>query len=304
MPPRNNPLPTAVRLFKCALCNKDYSRQIEYENHLRSYDHNHRARLANMKKLTASNDTEGSKPKPGLEMRTIDVENANKKPGVGSRFTKIGGGGAGFKKVGVAVSSKESGCEEEDASVKAENVPVDSVEQVPVAATMPSVQANINNEEDADMAEDDEDEDITWEEYDFTKPTGCDHTTCSGCKTDGIWSGDQRHKSLKNPVSDFVPGLTLSIVLWQRYHADDHLSVMFNEMNTRVARLYAPVVSSLCKLSSTCICRILSPRGTLADYETPYTAPLLHVTMRGSENGTVCDDPSFAGRAHFLESEF
>ncbi|KAF7443870.1 hypothetical protein A1F99_119440 [Pyrenophora tritici-repentis] len=81
MPPRNNPLPTAVRLFKCTICSKDYSRQIEYENHLRSYDHNHRQRLADMKKLTASNDTEASKPKQGLEMRTIDVDNANKKPG-------------------------------------------------------------------------------------------------------------------------------------------------------------------------------------------------------------------------------
>jgi cell division protein FtsB len=37
---------------------------------------------------------------------------------------------------------------------------------------------------------DDEDENITWEQYDFTKPTGCDHTTCPGCKTDGIWDGD------------------------------------------------------------------------------------------------------------------
>jgi hypothetical protein len=35
-----------------------------------------------------------------------------------------------------------------------------------------------------------EGEAITWEEYDFTKPTGCDHSTCGGCKTEGIWSGD------------------------------------------------------------------------------------------------------------------
>jgi len=146
-----------------------------------------------MKKLTASNDTEGSKPKQGLEMRTIDVENANKKPGVGSRFTKIGGGGAGgnrFKKVGVAVSGKESGYEGEDTAVKAESVPVDSVEQAPVVAVMPGVQAEIKHKEDADMAEDDEAEHITWEEYDFTKPTGCDHATCPGSKTDGIWSGE------------------------------------------------------------------------------------------------------------------
>lgn len=149
-----------------------------------------------MKKLTASNDSEGSKPKQGLEMRTIDVENANKKPGVGSRFTKIGGGGAvgagvnRFKKVGVAVSGKESGYEDENTAVKAENIPVDSVEQVPVATAMPGMQAEIKVEEDVDMAGDDDDEDITWEEYDFTKPTGCDHTSCPGCNTDGIWSGE------------------------------------------------------------------------------------------------------------------
>ena len=129
-------------------------------------------------------------------MRTIDVENANKKPGVGSRFTKIGGGGAAgagvnrFKKVGVAVSGKESGYEDEDTAVKAENIPVDSVEQVPIAAVMPGMQTEIKVEEDVDMAGDDEDEDITWEEYDFTKPTGCDHASCSGCNTDGIWSGE------------------------------------------------------------------------------------------------------------------
>jgi hypothetical protein len=28
---------------------------------------------------------------------------------------------------------------------------------------------------------------ITWEENDFTKPTRCNHATCPGCKTDGIW---------------------------------------------------------------------------------------------------------------------
>jgi hypothetical protein len=54
------------------------------------------------------------------------------------------------------------------------------------AAAMPE----IKTEEDTDMAEGDEEEPITWEEYDFTKPTGCDHASCSGCKTDGIWSGE------------------------------------------------------------------------------------------------------------------
>jgi hypothetical protein len=152
-----------------------------------------------MKKLTASNDTESNKPKQGLEMRSIDVENANKKPGVGSRFTKIGGGAAPgaaegrFKKVGVAVSGKEGGYEgvggkSEGNAVKAENVPMQSIE-VPVAAAMPTAETDVKKEDDVVMADEEEEEEVTWEEYDFTKPTGCDHTVCPGCKTDGIWSG-------------------------------------------------------------------------------------------------------------------
>lgn len=149
-----------------------------------------------MKKLTASNETESSKPKQGLEMRSIDVENANKKPGVGSRFTKIGGGGAAgaaggrFKKVGVAVSGKEGGYEDVSGkTVEDTKKVVDSVE-VPAAAAMPIVEADVKKEEDVVMATDEEGEEITWEEYDFTKPTGCDHASCPGCKTDGIWSGE------------------------------------------------------------------------------------------------------------------
>jgi hypothetical protein len=154
-----------------------------------------------MKKLTASNETESSKPKQGLEMRSIDVENANKKPGVGSRFTKIGGGGAvgaaggRFKKVGVAVSGKEGGHEDVSGKTGEDTKKVvDSVE-VPAAAAaaaaaMPIVDADVKKEENVVMANDEEGEEITWEEYDFTKPTGCDHASCPGCKTDGIWSGE------------------------------------------------------------------------------------------------------------------
>jgi len=148
-----------------------------------------------MKKLTASNDTESNKPKQGLEMRSIDVENANKKPGVGSRFTKIGGnaaaGAAGgrFKKVGVAVGVKD-GVEEkaEVVVVKADDTPERSIE-APVAAAMPVAEAEVKKEEDTVMADEEKAAEITWEEYDFTKPTGCDHSSCPGCKTDGIWSG-------------------------------------------------------------------------------------------------------------------
>ncbi|KAF1942772.1 hypothetical protein EJ02DRAFT_443882 [Clathrospora elynae] len=200
MPPRNNPLPAAVRLFNCTICDKGYPRQLDYENHLRSYDHNHRQRLADMKKLTASNDSESSKPRQGLDMRSIDIEGANKKPGVGSRFTKIGGTPAGgaagsrFKKVGVAVSGKGSAYEgaeatKEDGLVKTEAVAVESEAKVTIAAAMPSVPIEAKQEEDTAMADGDEEGAITWEEYDFTKPTGCDPASCAGCKTDDIWSG-------------------------------------------------------------------------------------------------------------------
>lgn len=186
MPPRNNPLPAAVRLFNCTICDKGYPRQLDYENHLRSYDHNHRQRLADMKKLTASNEGESStKPKQSLDMRSIDVENANKKPGVGSRF----------KKVGVAVGGKEKevGSEAVEAKKEEEATKAEAKIQEPVVAAtapaaVPSSQMDVNK--DTIMADEDVGETITWEEYDFTKPTGCDHTSCPGCKTDGIWSGE------------------------------------------------------------------------------------------------------------------
>jgi hypothetical protein len=188
MPPRNNPLPAAVRLFNCSICDKGYPRQVDYENHLRSYDHNHRQRLADMKKLTANNDPNSNKPKQSLDMQSINIEEASKKMGAGGRFTKIGGGGGaiagrGFKKVGVAVAK--------DGEKKEETVVETTEQKIPVAvAIVEEKQVETEKHEDVIMADDDEEEAITWEEYDFTKPTGCDHSTCEGCKTDGIWSGE------------------------------------------------------------------------------------------------------------------
>ncbi|KAF2852282.1 hypothetical protein T440DRAFT_488365 [Plenodomus tracheiphilus IPT5] len=197
MPPRNNPVPNAVRLFNCTICDKGYPRQLDYENHLRSYDHNHRQRLADMKKLTASNDSESSKPKQGLDMRSINVEDANKKPGVGSRFTKIGGGaavgGSRFKKVGVAVG-KEGEKKDEVAITNADVLDAQIGEKGKMAVDKvdaPSVQpVEARKEEEVVGKGEGEEEDITWEEYDFTKPTGCDIKSCLGCKIDGIWSGE------------------------------------------------------------------------------------------------------------------
>lgn len=200
MPPRNNPVPNAMRLFNCTICDKGYPRQLDYENHLRSYDHNHRQRLADMKKLTASNDADAQKPKQGVELRALD----NKASGglAGKGFTKIGGAaglgkgftkiGGGFKKVGTAVGKEGEKKKEEVDDVKA--VPVVSSE--PAGASVEAVQAKVvqaekAKEEDVVMGDDEgqEGDAITWEQYDFTKPTGCDHASCGGCKTDGIWSG-------------------------------------------------------------------------------------------------------------------
>lgn len=127
-------------------------------------------------------------------MRSISLEDANKKPGVGSRFTKIGGaaaGGAGgsrFKKVGVAVGAKDE--TKTDVVEKKEPVAEKIEEKVSVVQAVPEKQTEPQKEEDVVVVDEDQGENITWEEYDFTRPTGCDHTTCAGCKTDGIWSGE------------------------------------------------------------------------------------------------------------------
>jgi len=140
-----------------------------------------------MKKLTASNDPESGKPKQGLDMRSINVEEAGKMGG--GRFTKIGGGAAAgggrFKKVGVAVG--KDGERKEESPVVA---PVESEDKAPVVEIAQQSTEEVKKDEDAVMVDEEEEEAITWEEYDFTKPTGCDHASCSGCKIDGIWSGE------------------------------------------------------------------------------------------------------------------
>ncbi|KAL5120715.1 hypothetical protein ACEQ8H_001464 [Pleosporales sp. CAS-2024a] len=197
MPPRNNPLPAAVRLFNCTICDKGYPRQVDYENHLRSYDHNHRQRLADMKKLTASNaDPESQKPKQGLDMRSINVDDAARKMGAGGRFTKIGGAmaaGKGFKKVGVAVGGEnkvEAVVDKSEVKNAEPGRQADKVAEIKAANHVLVGEAHEGEEEKKKEEEEEVEDAITWDEYDFTKPTGCDHASCAGCKTDGIWSGE------------------------------------------------------------------------------------------------------------------
>ncbi|CAI6340597.1 unnamed protein product [Periconia digitata] len=207
MAPRNAPLPNAVNIFNCTLCSKGYPRQIDYDNHLRSYDHNHRARLNEMSKLTAAHEGESSRPKKSvIDMRSLPTNDSGK-VALGSRFTKIGGtgaagGGSRFKKVGVAVNDSRSG-QTDDATAPAEIIKeaaksvepttTDAIKVAPASTVAPAAdhviikQAGIPPQDgdlvmvDAEEEEEEDDEVIDWEEYDVTKPTGCDHATCPGC---------------------------------------------------------------------------------------------------------------------------
>lgn len=193
---RNAPLPNAVNLFNCQICDKGYPRQTDYENHLRSYDHNHRQRLAEMKKLTDANASDAQRPSKGpLDMRSIPVgDQANKT--LGPRFRKVGGagastaasttGGSRFKKVGLPASDEnpvqaqgrpqipQTHPSEHDDTTDTTD-PIDPIGVTPTAAIM----------QPADQREEDEAEEeaeaATWEEYDYTKPSECDHQTCPGC---------------------------------------------------------------------------------------------------------------------------
>jgi hypothetical protein len=135
-------------------------------------------------------------------MRNITLDDGGKKPALAKGFTKIGGAGPAavgrFKKVGVVVSGSGTGCEvkglggamkdmaEEEVKnadvQKVETVPSKTTAEIPAADTVAENQDDIKDVEDIAMGESEDAEDITWEEYDFTKPTDCDHANCPGCK--------------------------------------------------------------------------------------------------------------------------
>ncbi|PVI07343.1 hypothetical protein DM02DRAFT_580630 [Periconia macrospinosa] len=192
-PQRNAPLPNAIHTFKCDLCDKGYSRQVDYENHLGSYDHNHRQRAAGAKEITAG-QSNNSRPKGNIDMRKLPTTDSVK-TGVGSRFTKIGGpstntavAGSRFKKVGVAVgentdSSDTTANLATDATAKATENPtqdeIKTAEEIKVdKSDIPEEEASVSDElsemqeypsQDADVAmadaeEDDEEDDEEEEE--------------------------------------------------------------------------------------------------------------------------------------------
>lgn len=208
MPPRNAPLPNAVNLFKCAICDKGYPRQTDYENHLRSYDHNHRQRLAEMKKLTDANASDAPRSSKGLlDLRTMPQgAEAKKAAALGPRFKKVGGaagaaagattGGSRFKKIGAAVDDAKGDAKvvKKEESSQIDPPATEKEATGAVAEVSSSTQVDTKTNEDVIMADDDDndedDEPVTWEEYDVTKPSECDHANCPGCA------------ALANPVYD------------------------------------------------------------------------------------------------------
>jgi len=84
-------------VFYCSLCNKQYSKISEYEQHLDSYDHNHKKRFLDMRKTEKLNNKKREGDKKRLkeqkrqekEMQQL-ADFANKQQGIiGSSITTI-----------------------------------------------------------------------------------------------------------------------------------------------------------------------------------------------------------------------
>lgn len=123
MPPRSytNPAPktesarAAARSFFCDLCQKGYARMNELDAHLSSYDHAHRKRLQDMKKMQsdprAAEKARRAERKEAEKTGLVSIKLDPKTKKSGGGFTKIGGdsgvagkdgtnGMAGFTKIG------------------------------------------------------------------------------------------------------------------------------------------------------------------------------------------------------------
>ena len=148
-----------------------------------------------MKKLTAANEGDSARSSKGpLDMRSIPLGDTSKKQGLGSRFKKIGSApaaattGGRFKKVGVAVGEtkdeegeKTKKDEVKEVDLKSDITHLDKESSTVVTDVEGETQVEAKQEDDVVMMDGNEDEDITWEEYDFTKPSDCDHANCPGC---------------------------------------------------------------------------------------------------------------------------
>ncbi|ORX92704.1 hypothetical protein BCR34DRAFT_580927 [Clohesyomyces aquaticus] len=170
MPPKYKGATNALRTFKCDLCVKSYARQTELEAHFSSYDHTHRARMADMKKINASMDSGNVKrkrPEADGEMVTLDPT-AREKGGDMPKFKRVGKLDGevktmpGFKRVKTQEElerEKEGqGNTEKEKDVDMKN-PLDDVPA-------------LDKHEDSDADTDDDDTDI-WS-YSFMRPQKCD----------------------------------------------------------------------------------------------------------------------------------
>lgn len=209
--------PNAIKTFYCKLCDKGYSRQPDFEAHYSSYDHNHRQNSLAGKEVIAANDRTSKRPHQKSEMRKLPVEGATKMAGAGFRKAIVetgpGTAGPGFRKVGVPVVvdgapsrpkvetkdvTRDLVTKDKDISeqpMKLETKDKDSGEQRMGLETKDKGKGSSEQRQDPSLDEDavmgeDQEENITWEEYDFRKPTGCDHATCPGCKTTGVMNED------------------------------------------------------------------------------------------------------------------
>jgi len=63
------------KVFYCELCAKQYTKAMEYENHLRSYDHGHKQRLKEMQESMGSKEISKNKKKEQKKRRSRDAEN-------------------------------------------------------------------------------------------------------------------------------------------------------------------------------------------------------------------------------------
>lgn len=153
-----------------------------------------------MKKLTAANEGDASRSSKGaLDMRSIPLGDTNQKQGLGSRFKKIGGApaapaaGGRFKKVGIAVSGAKADEAATDktkhkdnpteASLKADAVPASQESSLAVTDDKVDEQVEAKKQSHDAVVDGNKnvDENVTWEQYDATKPSGCDHANCPGC---------------------------------------------------------------------------------------------------------------------------
>ncbi|KAF2280116.1 uncharacterized protein EI97DRAFT_455041 [Westerdykella ornata] len=247
MPPRRNVAPpNAVRQFVCDICDKGYPRQPDFENHLRSYDHNHRQRLLDMKKITARSEQERGERKRGPD-HSKAIDGPSKRVAGAPRFTRVGdtaltgATSARFTKVGPPPSTTkiepertpaEGASQQADATahnskegdgdriamllekqdrvqkgpqglkeLNANKEKQSADEPFPPRGLIQDQQEHetddrfeetenaVEERDDKAKSTDMIEEVITWEQYDFTKPTGCDHATCPGCRIDGIGDG-------------------------------------------------------------------------------------------------------------------